>query len=117
MKRFAILFLLFWLPLQSFAAVTSEHGLITGTIGSNLHTDCDDNKNVGMAAVNDLNNAESSPTESHCASCHLNFIKMMASTSLAADFSSSHRFHNVITSAPASVVSAVPEPIPVVATR
>jgi hypothetical protein len=111
MFRLLTLLLIIWLPLQSIAAVASGHTLHAPTSMGGHHDGC---ASTVSDDVNDADTADADTADTHCAICHLAFVKALTSNHVHQDFTSTIHFLSAVVNQPPTVVSAVPEPIPLV---
>jgi hypothetical protein len=105
MFRLLTILLIVWLPLQSIAAIASGHTLHAPQSVGGHHDGCE-------STSDDADDADTLDTDTHCATCHLAFVKALTSDHVHLDFSTTTRFLSAIVNQPPTVVSAVPEPIP-----
>lgn len=108
MFRLITILLVIWLPLQSIAAAASGHTLHAPQSVGGHHDGCESTSDD----ADDTDTADADTADTHCAICHLAFVKALTSHHVHHDFSSTTRFLSAIVNQPPTVVSAVPEPIP-----
>ncbi len=108
MIRFILIFLIVWLPVQSVTVLASGHSLHVNNAMSTHDADCESHNPL----VSDDADIDIDCTDCHCVACHLSFIKFLASKPLLVDLNMTLHYRRVNVNLPASVVSVVPEPIP-----
>jgi|GEM_PF-3884015 len=120
MFRLLIILLIAWLPLQSIAATLCPHRTQLDATMAVHHADSESVVLDSAAHTNhdsdddtdhdtDTNVAH---TDTHCAACHLGAVNSLTSDNTNYYFPQAIRFPSAIVNQPPTVVSAVPEPVP-----